>query len=171
MSESNLIPLDPDKGSWDEKELSRRQFLQTTFWAVTGVTVVAVGGAGSRFLVGNSLEPRESKWVLVGKVSDLPAGAVHRVNYTMRAKDAWREVEKKGALYAFSDDGTTYTVLDAICTHLGCIVQWQPGENIYSCPCHSAIFTREGEVTSGPPPKPLNRLETKVEAEQLWAQI
>jgi Rieske Fe-S protein len=171
MSQTDLPSLDPGKGVWDEKELNRRQFLEITFWAVTGVVTLGVAGVGARFVAGDSLDPTSSNWVQVGSLTDLDASAVNRVNYTLKAKDAWREVEQTGVLYAYSVDGTTYTVLDASCPHLGCVVQWQPDTNTYVCPCHSGVFTREGAVISGPPPRPMRRLETKVEDGILWAQI
>lgn len=171
MTESVLPPLDPAKGAWDERELTRRQFLVITFWAVTGVVTVGVAAASARYLVGDSLEPRKSNWVQVGPVSDLPAGSVHKVNYALKAKDAWREVERKGTLYVSSADGAAYTILDGTCTHLGCVVQWQEADGAFNCPCHSAVFNREGAVVSGPPPRALRRLEAKVEDGVLWAQI
>lgn len=171
MSDTQLPVLPLEKGAWDEKELSRRKFLEITFWAVSGITAVGLLGTGARFLVGNSLEPTTSSWVELGKVAELPKGAVNRVNYAMKAKDAWREVTQRGALYAFSADGANYTVLDGTCTHLGCIVQWDSAENQFRCPCHSARFTREGVVVDGPPPKPLRSLQTKVENGVLMAQI
>ena len=107
----------------------------------------------------------------IGKIAELKVGAVTRVNYAMKATDAWREVEQKGALYAYTADGASYTVLDGSCTHLGCIVQWAASENRFRCPCHAAEFTREGEVMSGPPPKALGRLETKIQDGALFARI
>jgi cytochrome b6-f complex iron-sulfur subunit len=45
--------------------------------------------------------------------------------------------------------------LSAVCTHLGCIVQWEKEKQGFLCPCHAGRFTPEGAVISGPPPKPL----------------
>lgn len=172
MSQSDLAPLDPAKGAWDEHELTRRKFLEVTFWSVSSLVAVGLLGTGSRFIAGNSFEPKTSNWVSLGAVAELTPGAVHRVNYSYKAKDAWRVVEQKGALYAFSDDnGATYTVLDGTCTHLGCIVQWQESAGNYECPCHQAQFTRSGAVISGPPPLPLRKLESKIQDGNLMAQI
>jgi cytochrome b6-f complex iron-sulfur subunit len=52
--------------------------------------------------------------------------------------------------------------LSAVCTHLGCIVQWDKDKQIFICPCHGGRFTPEGKVISGPPPKPLNTLKATV---------
>lgn len=54
--------------------------------------------------------------------------------------------------------GGDIVALSAVCTHLGCIVQWQKARQEFLCPCHAGMFTAEGEVISGPPPKALTRL-------------
>jgi cytochrome b6-f complex iron-sulfur subunit len=50
-----------------------------------------------------------------------------------------------------------------VCTHLGCTVQWQPEKGAFYCPCHDGRFDQFGEVTSGPPPVPLEALAVTVE--------
>ncbi|MFD0352841.1 ubiquinol-cytochrome c reductase iron-sulfur subunit [Streptomyces sp. NPDC127110] len=50
----------------------------------------------------------------------------------------------------------------AVCTHLACAVLWRedrgPEGELY-CPCHEGVFdARTGEVTAGPPPRPLPRI-------------
>jgi len=171
MSKDNLPPLDPQKGSWDEEAISRRRFLEIGFWVATGAAGLVVGGAGTRFLVGDSLKPKPEQWVKVGEVADLLAGQVHKAIYTVRTYDAWREAEETGLIYCFSDDSAEYTVLDATCSHLGCNVHWQEETSKFACPCHNGAFTREGEVISGPPPAPLRRLQTKIENGVLLALV
>lgn len=48
-----------------------------------------------------------------------------------------------------------FKAFSAICTHLGCIVQWDAGRKQIACPCHAGFFDVTGKVVSGPPPKPL----------------
>ncbi|MFJ6797756.1 ubiquinol-cytochrome c reductase iron-sulfur subunit [Streptomyces sp. NPDC091268] len=50
----------------------------------------------------------------------------------------------------------------AVCTHLACAVLWREDrgtEGELYCPCHEGVFdARTGEVTAGPPPRPLPRI-------------
>ena len=52
--------------------------------------------------------------------------------------------------------------LSAVCTHLGCVIQWQRDGQEFLCPCHAGRYSAEGSVISGPPPKPLQRLPVSV---------
>ena len=67
--------------------------------------------------------------------------------------------ELNGAAGVFvKQKGGAVTVFSAVCTHLGCIVQWQKEKNQFLCPCHGGQFSLEGVVLAGPPPKPLQKL-------------
>jgi len=54
--------------------------------------------------------------------------------------------------------GGTVVVRSAVCTHLGCIVQWQKEKGQFLCPCHAGLYGIDGRVLGGPPPKPLEAL-------------
>lgn len=62
-----------------------------------------------------------------------------------------------------------YRALSAKCTHRGCEILWVSGETpFFKCPCHGGIFDSTGKNTSGPPPKPLTSLTTKVQDGQVY---
>merc|ERR1711871_803616 len=42
--------------------------------------------------------------------------------------------------------------LNAVCTHLGCVVPWNKAENKFMCPCHGPQYNNEGKVVRGPAP-------------------
>lgn len=48
-----------------------------------------------------------------------------------------------------------HRAMSAVCTHLGCIVQWKPDERLVWCACHNARYDAEGNIISGPQPRPL----------------
>ncbi len=163
MNEHYLPPIDPEIGDWDEHAISRRQALQMGFWSVTGAACLIFGGAGARFIVGPSLVDAEQQWVDLGPIGDLATGQMHRLTYTFRFADLWREEQRQGVVYVFTADGRIFNALDATCSHLGCNVHWKESDDHFACPCHKGSYSKEGEVLFGPPPQPLRRLETKVE--------
>jgi len=54
------------------------------------------------------------------------------------------------------DDGSLETYgLNAVCTHLGCVVPWSAANNKFMCPCHGSQYAPTGAVVRGPAPLPL----------------
>ncbi len=52
--------------------------------------------------------------------------------------------------------------LSAVCTHLGCLVNWEPDAQEIVCPCHVARFDLNGNVIGGPAPKPLQQIKATI---------
>lgn len=63
--------------------------------------------------------------------------------------------------------GKGFIALSRVCSHLGCLVDYNKIQNRIICPCHGAIFDLEGNVVSGPPPRPLPKLPLKEESESI----
>ena len=77
----------------------------------------------------------------------------------LRPGEGW--VVSEGArqvAVASGQQGTTHAV-SARCTHMGCIVGWNPAERSWDCPCHGSRFAVDGEVPQGPAVRPLARRE------------
>jgi Rieske Fe-S protein len=51
-------------------------------------------------------------------------------------------------------DGS-YRAFTAVCTHLGCTVQYKSAESAIWCACHNGRYDLTGRNVSGPPPRPL----------------
>ena len=60
-----------------------------------------------------------------------------------------------------NDGEDKFTAVSNTCMHLGCPVQ--PNPTGFACPCHGGQYDREGRVTAGPPVRPLNRYDTKID--------
>jgi glycine/D-amino acid oxidase-like deaminating enzyme/nitrite reductase/ring-hydroxylating ferredoxin subunit len=60
---------------------------------------------------------------------------------------------------AYRDEDGKLHEHSAICTHLGCVVQWNGLERSWDCPCHGSRFATDGAVLNGPAPHPLKKLE------------
>ncbi len=60
-----------------------------------------------------------------------------------------------------------FLAFSKVCTHLGCLVKYDKDRQLFICPCHAGMFDLEGNVVSGPPPKPLPKFAVKVEGDNI----
>jgi Rieske Fe-S protein len=129
---------------------------------VAGVGLVGAGLAG---LVGLVASPRSTgstlRWRKAASVSDLTADAPFTAVLGERRVDGWMETRKQSVVF-IEKDGDTYRALSATCSHLGCRVNWDSALAQFKCPCHGGVYDRQGNVVSGPPPKPLTRINVRV---------
>ena len=57
--------------------------------------------------------------------------------------------------------------INAICTHLGCVVPWDSGSNKYKCPCHGSQYDANGKVVRGPAPLSLALAHIDIEEDNV----
>lgn len=55
----------------------------------------------------------------------------------------------------------------AVCTHLGCIVQYRTDLNHIWCACHNGHFDLKGRNIAGPPPRPLDEFDVHVQGDAI----
>jgi cytochrome b6-f complex iron-sulfur subunit len=66
------------------------------------------------------------------------------------------------AMLIHHEDGR-WIALSAVCTHLGCTVQYEPQADRIHCACHGGVYNAyTGANVSGPPPKPLKLFKVAV---------
>ena len=50
-----------------------------------------------------------------------------------------------------------------VCTHLGCLYNWQDQEDRFICPCHGSQFERSSVYIQGPAPRSLDLFSVRAE--------
>ena len=66
---------------------------------------------------------------------------------------------------------TEIKALSAICTHLGCVVDWDGQKKQILCPCHAGVFDIECRNVSGPPPRPLPVYKVSVANGKVYVKL
>jgi cytochrome b6-f complex iron-sulfur subunit len=61
-----------------------------------------------------------------------------------------------------------YKALSAVCTHLGCTVQYRPDATQIWCACHNGCYDLNGKNVSGPPPRALDPYDVHVRGEEIY---
>ena len=71
----------------------------------------------------------------------------------------------KKAVFLFQIEKNQVRAISAICTHLGCVVQYQPEQKQFKCNCHGSTFDLTGKNTGGPAPTPLQLYRAELTAD------
>ena len=122
----------------------RRSFLGACLGGLGVIAAAAVSWPLFRYLSPRTGSESFGKVVIPEK--DVPEGEAKFFEFAGSSAVLVRK--RGGGLVAFS----------AVCTHLGCIVQWEKDKQDFLCPCHAGHYSADGVVTAGPPPKPLKKL-------------
>tara|TARA_Y100001968_G_scaffold61058_1_gene51873 strand:+ start:1286 stop:1813 length:528 start_codon:yes stop_codon:yes gene_type:complete len=154
--------------SSDVPSMGRRQFMNLlTFGTVTGVAIGALypvanyftplraggggGGSSAKDELGNPVTA--SGWLSKHPVGD------RSLVQGLKGDPTYLIVEGTEAI-------TDYGI-NAICTHLGCVVPWNNGENKFKCPCHGSQYDSTGKVVRGPAPLSLALAHVSIEDDQV----
>jgi menaquinol-cytochrome c reductase iron-sulfur subunit len=149
----------------DHEPANRRSFLAGLLAAGSA----AVGALLAVPLVRFTLHPvlartTEKSWSDVGSVDEFQSlGTPVKKPVTIEQRDGWRKTVTEKPVYVSKNAKGELIVLSAVCTHLGCSLPWVEGKKEFICPCHLGTFSPEGKLISGPPPRDMDRLETKIE--------
>jgi cytochrome b6-f complex iron-sulfur subunit len=140
-------------GNADVPDMGRRQFMNLlTFGTITGVAAGALYPVVSYFIPksagggGGGLTAKDK----LG--NDIVASAFLASH---QAGDRTLAQGLKGDptyLVVTEDKAIANYGINAVCTHLGCVVPWNASEDKFICPCHGSQYNNEGKVVRGPAP-------------------
>jgi cytochrome b6-f complex iron-sulfur subunit len=97
------------------------------------------GGTPAKDALGNDL--LEKDYLASKKVGD------HSLAQGLKGDATYLIIKDDGKLEEYG--------LNAVCTHLGCVVPWSAANNKFMCPCHGSQYAPTGAVVRGPAPLPL----------------
>lgn len=164
MSDCGCGPSRPET----PEEIGRRAFLSRAAVFLGGLIGAVLTGVGLGYFVSPALRAKVGAWVDLGRAGAFKPGAPVLVEYTQRKRDSWITSETRSSAWVVTENGKDFTAFDPRCTHLGCPFRWNAQDKKFLCPCHTASFAIDGKVLGGPPPRPLDRYETKLENGQLF---
>lgn len=153
------------------EKLSRRDAMKMTIAAVGGLIGTALGIPAITYLIGPALKKDEANWIRLGALSAIEIGTPTLFKPRVVQQTGWIEDEQEVGVFVLTEDGRTYHAMSNICTHLGCRVRWISESEQFFSPCHNGVFDNHGFVVSGPPPRPLDEFEIKIEDGTLYIQL
>lgn len=133
----------------EKKPVNRREFLNFAWLVSLGFLSVNLGGVTFLFAMPRFKEGEFGGVFTYGKVSDLPAVDTPPVN--LPKVKMWLSNTPEGVLGIYK-----------VCTHLGCLYNWNNQEGKFICPCHGSQFQANGEFILGPAPRSLDRFTIQI---------
>jgi len=149
--------------------MNRREWL--TSWpgllaALGGLAALPVAGYWWRSSRERDAAP--SAWADLGPASKVEEGVWRRRTLLIEAPNRWRRDAREEVVYVRRSEAGI-EALAAICPHSGCLVR--PSGDGFACPCHRSFFDVSGRKVEGPSPRPLDRLETRIERGRAFVRL
>jgi len=146
--------------------MTRREMLKRLL-QLGGAAVAAILGIPALVL---SLAPlrdsRRAVWRALGDLGSFPVGGVQRAAVPL-PHPAWASTGIAQGVYVWRPSDSEVVVFSRSCTDLGCPLNWDPGGEVFLCPCHGGIFAKDGARMAGPPQRPMDRYLTRIRAGRL----
>ena len=147
----------------DPVQPTRRSFLLLVPLGV----FASIAGAAFRFL-----RPRIStvtdRWLDVAQLSEIAGPQPVSRKVTAEHIAGWSTTTEEHNVFVLP--AKSNQVVSAICPHEGCEVLWDSQRNQFACPCHESYFAADGARISGPSPRGLDQLPTRVQDGKLQVQ-
>lgn len=144
-------------------DISRRKFFTSTIMLLGGMITSVLGWNIGRYFISPAWkQAMKEGWVEVVSLEALPVGVPEKLNYVQRRPDGWTTVEDESAVW-FLRENDKVTAFNPRCTHLGCPYEWNDEKNLFECPCHTASFSKTGEIVGkSPAPRALDRFPAQI---------
>ena len=133
----------------------RRRFLDYLIGTSVFATLAAIFYPIAKFMVPPEVVEAQANSMVVGKNAEFATNSGKIFKFGSKPGLIIRT--ETGDLKAFS----------ASCTHLACIVQYDPASKQIICACHNGKYDLTGKNVSGPPPRPLTPLKVNVVNEEI----
>jgi menaquinol-cytochrome c reductase iron-sulfur subunit len=147
---------------------TRRTFHVAAIYALMGAISTALGVPALVYLFFPPKAKKSQEWIEIGDIARLTPNAPVEMTFRRNRVDGWKVVSEKSTAWVVKTGESTVTAFGPQCTHLGCAYHWEEGRNQFLCPCHTSLFGLDGNVLSGPAPRPLDRYETKLDGGKLF---
>ena len=152
----------------NEQQVSRRDFLGIATWSIGGLISAIMAVPAVAYLLGPALKRTDAQnWIRLGSTSKVELGVPTLFKAKIERKTGWIVSQEEIAAFVLTEDGRDFIAMSNLCTHLGCRVRWIAERQQFLSPCHNGVFDKYGNVVSGPPPRPLDRFQVKIENAQL----
>jgi len=116
------------------------------------------------FIVSPALKTQElDDWISLGAFDGYPIGTPTLFSFTRSKVNGWERTTSSYGAYVLRKTESELKVYSNVCTHLSCRVKWDEDAHAFLCPCHDARFDINGAILYGPPPRPMDRYEFKIE--------
>jgi Rieske Fe-S protein len=157
----------------NKHQISRRDFIKGTAVAIGGLIGTLIGIPSVAYLLSPAIQAgaEDDAVIPLGPLENYPVGIPTRFDYTRTKVNGWERTGTNYGLFVVRKGEDEVRVFSDICTHLGCRVTWHADQEHYISPCHDGHFDIVGDVVSGPPPRPLDEFETKIEDGNLFIQL
>lgn len=141
---------------------SRRTFLAQVIGACIAFLAMLVGIPAAGAIVGPALKQAPTDSPTIGRADSFEQDVPKSAEFAITRRDGWVETTETVAVWVVKQADGSFVVFNGHCTHLGCAYHWQADLNEFVCPCHAGVYGKDGRVLSGPPPRPLDRLQASV---------
>jgi len=167
-------------GAFEGETVTRRRFMNVAAQGAGAVAVAAFVLPALGFAAGSALFERPPvTWQSIGPLDDfvddtyIPRvitetpgiGEVGKTTVYVRRRNP--DIDDLEGRPAPPETDAPVVAISSRCMHLGCPVRWTAAASRFICPCHGGVYGFKGEVSGGPPVRPLDHFYVRVRDGQL----